>query len=71
MRSEPTWRIPVGILGMLLGLAIYAALIAHYLSPLIGGWPVLAQMLAYVALGLLWLTPMKPFLKWMETGRWR
>lgn len=71
MRKEPTWRIPVGLLAMLLGLMVYAVLIARYIAPLIGGWPVLAQAVAYIALGLVWLLPMKRFLKWMETGRWR
>ena len=71
MRKEPTWRIPVGLLALLAGLAIYAALIARYLAPLIGGWPVLLQTIAYLALGLVWLLPMKRFLQWMETGRWR
>lgn len=71
MRTDPTWRIPVGVLALLAGLAVYAGLIARYLAPSIGGWPVLAQTAAYMALGLAWLLPMKRFLQWMETGRWR
>ncbi|MGH6787617.1 MAG: DUF2842 domain-containing protein [Novosphingobium sp.] len=71
MRKEPTWRIPVGILGLLAGLTVYGLLIARYVPAMIGGWPALAQTPVYIALGLAWLIPMKPFLKWMETGRWR
>ncbi len=71
MRTEPTWRIPVGVLALLVALLGYGLLIARYVAPLIAGWPALAQLPVYVALGLLWLVPMKPYLRWMETGRWR
>jgi hypothetical protein len=71
MRSEPTWRIPVGVLALLAALAVYALAIARWIAPLIAGWPGLAQLPVYIVLGLAWLLPMKPYLKWMETGRWR
>ena len=69
MRTEPTWRIPVGLLGLLLGLIVYGILIARYVPELIGGWPGLAQAVVYLILGLIWLLPLKRFLKWMELGR--
>ena len=70
MRSEPTWRIPVGLLGLLAGLTVYALVIARYVPELIGGWPALAQATVYLVLGLFWLMPLRRFLIWMETGRW-
>lgn len=70
MRQEPTWRIPIGILGLLLGLAIYGIVIARYAPDIIGDWPTLAQTLVYIVLGVLWLLPLRRFLIWMETGRW-
>jgi hypothetical protein len=70
MRQEPSWRIPVGILALLAGLAIYAVVIARYLPELIGGWPGWTQWPVYLVLGLVWLLPLKRFLIWMETGRW-
>ena len=70
MRTEPTWRIPVGILGLLAALLVYAVVIARYVPELIGGWPGLAQMVVYLVLGLIWLLPLRRFLIWMETGRW-
>jgi hypothetical protein len=70
MRHEPNWRIPVGILGLLLGLAIYAIVIARYVPSLVMGWPVLLQTIVYLVLGVIWLLPLKRFLIWMETGRW-
>ena len=71
MRTEPTWRIPVGLLGLLIGLAIYGLVIARYLPDLIGEWPALVQTVIYLFLGLVWLLPLGRFLKWMETGNWR
>ena len=72
MRSEPTWRIPVGVLALCLVLAAYGLLVAQLLAPLIGGWPALAQLPVYIVLGVawLWLMPVKRFIRWMETGRW-
>lgn len=70
MRETPTWRIPVGILGLLLGLTIYAVVIARYMPDLIGTWPALAQTVIYLILGVVWLLPLRRFLIWMETGKW-
>ncbi|MAK99993.1 MAG: hypothetical protein CL807_06005 [Citromicrobium sp.] len=70
MRREPNWRIPVGILGLLLGLFVYAILVARYVPEVIGTWPVLVQTPIYLVLGIIWLLPLKRFLIWMETGRW-
>ena len=70
MRKEPTLRIPLGMLALLLSLALYGLLIARYIAPLIEEWSGLAQTPVYLALGLVWLLPLKRFLIWMETGRW-
>lgn len=70
MREKPTWRIPIGILGLLAGLTVYSIVIARYAPGLIGAWPIWLQTLAYVILGVVWLLPLKRFLIWMETGRW-
>jgi hypothetical protein len=69
-RREPTWRIPVGILALVVGLTTYGVLIATYLAPLIATWPGLAQAPVYLVLGVIWLLPLGRFLIWMETGRW-
>ncbi len=69
MRTEPTWRIPVGILGLIFGLLVYGAVIARYAPGIIGSWPVWAQTVVYVVLGVIWLLPLKRFLIWMDTGR--
>ena len=69
-RTEPTWRIPVGVLLLIAGLTTYALIVARYVPDLIGSLPAAAQAVAYLVLGLLWLLPLKRFLIWMETGRW-
>ena len=71
MRTEPTARIPLGILVLFIALMIYGVLVARYISPFIQDWPALAQTPVYVVLGLVWLLPLGRFLIWMETGRWR
>lgn len=70
MRDKPTWRIPVGILGLVVVLGIYALLVAKA-ADWIGQWHVLVQTVAYIVLGTIWLFPLKRFLVWMETGSWR
>ncbi|RKF23193.1 DUF2842 domain-containing protein [Altericroceibacterium spongiae] len=69
MRRKPTLRIPLGILGLLAFLTIYA-LAVMMLSPWIGALPVLVQTVVYIVLGIAWLLPLRRFLIWMETGRW-
>jgi len=70
MRETPTWRIPIGIIALFCVLMAYAIIIARYAPDLIGQWPGWAQTIVYLALGVIWLLPLKRFLIWMETGRW-
>lgn len=70
MRERPTLRIPLGILALMAGLGLYAAGVLM-LSPWIERLPVLVQALAYLVLGIAWLLPLRRFLIWMETGRWK
>ena len=69
MRTEPTLRIPLGVLGLFAALLVYGGLIARYIAPLIANWPALGQTPVYILLGVVWLLPLKRFLIWMETGR--
>ena len=71
MRTEPTLRIPLGLLALLVGLIAYTLVVARYVPALIGEWPGLAQAPVYLLLGVIWLLPLRRFLAWMETGRWR
>lgn len=67
---KPTWRKPFGILALLVALAVYSLVVARLVAP-IGAWPVWAQLPVYVVLGIAWLLPLRRFLIWMETGRFR
>lgn len=71
MRQAPTLRIPLGVLGLVLALGVYAIAIANIVPPLIERWPALAQTPVYLVLGIVWIMPLRRFLMWMETGRWR
>lgn len=70
MRETPTWRIPIGIIGLFVFLIVYGLVIARYAPGIIGGWPGWAQTIVYLILGLIWLLPLRRFLIWMETGCW-
>ncbi|WP_137679365.1 DUF2842 domain-containing protein [Aurantiacibacter suaedae] len=70
MRTEPTWRIPVGVIGLTIAIGLYCLVVARYVPELIGSWNALLQTPVYIVLGLVWLLPLKRFLIWMETGRW-
>ncbi|HCF25407.1 MULTISPECIES: DUF2842 domain-containing protein [unclassified Novosphingobium] len=69
MRTEPTLRIPFGVLGLFVALMVYGGLVARYIAPLIQDWHALAQTPVYVVLGVVWLLPLRRFLIWMETGK--
>ena len=70
MRDKPTLRIPLGILALLAALAVYALCVLR-LEPWIGRLSALAQAPIYLFLGVAWLLPLRRYLIWMETGRWR
>ena len=67
---QPSWRKPAGIFLILLLIALWAVLVATA-SSFIEGWPALVQAPFYLLAGIAWLLPMKPLLRWMETGSLR
>ena len=66
----PSWRKPVGMLLILLLILIWCVGIAS-LSGTIGHWHGAVQLAFCLVTGIVWITPLKPLLRWMETGRWR
>lgn len=68
--SEPSWRKPAGMIAILLLIAIWCAAVIS-LSGVVGRWHWLAQLAFYLVAGVVWIAPLKPLLRWMETGRWR
>ena len=67
---QPSWRRLVGIFALLLLIAVWAVLVATF-SPHIGRLPILVQALFYLVMGIAWIVPLGPLLRWSQTGRWR
>jgi hypothetical protein len=68
--EKPSWRKPAGALAIVLYVIFWVVLVATFSSE-IGSLPILAQLLIYLLLGVIWIAPLKPLLRWMETGKWR
>ena len=66
----PSWRKPFGML-LILALILLVAVVVGSFSASIGRLPVLVQLLVYIVAGIVWIAPLKPLLRWMETGRLR
>lgn len=67
-RHEPNNRQLVGIFGIIAWIIVWAVIVASF-STTVGNWPVLVQAIFYLVVGLVWITPLKPVLRWMETGK--
>ena len=67
---NPSWRKPAGMIAILVLILVWVVLVATF-SAEIGSLPVLVQMAIYLFLGIVWIAPLKPLLRWMELGRWR
>lgn len=65
---EPNWRKPAGIFAILALIAVWSMAVVS-LSGTVGNWPVLVQAIFYLVAGIAWILPLKPLLRWMETGR--
>ena len=70
MRLEPSWRQPAGIGLILLWIAIWCVAVTSA-AALIAALPWPVHLLYYLVAGIVWILPLKPLLRWMETGRWR
>lgn len=66
----PTWRKPAGIALILLLITGWAVLVAS-LADLLAGMPDVVHIVYYLVAGIVWILPLKPLLRWMETGQWR
>lgn len=68
--TEPTLRKPLGMIAILAWITGWI-LIALQLSDVVltQPWPI--QLAFFAIAGTGWILPLKPALRWMETGRWR
>ncbi|OWK28675.1 DUF2842 domain-containing protein [Sphingomonas mucosissima] len=67
---NPSWRKPAGMIAILMLITLWCALIVSF-SATVNSWHWAAQMVFYLVTGIVWIAPLKPLLRWMETGRWR
>ena len=68
--SDPSPRKLAGILVIAAVILLWAAFVAA-MAPLVGKWPVLVQAPYYLFMGVAWVIPLKPFVRWAQTGRIR
>lgn len=66
----PSLRKGAGILIILLLIVIWAVLVAS-LARFVGQWPIIVQGAFYLVMGLVWIAPLRPLIRWIETGRWQ
>lgn len=66
----PSWRKPAGALAIVALIVAWCVLVAS-LSGTVGGWAWPLQLIFYLFTGIVWIAPLKPLLRWMETGRFR
>lgn len=67
---QPSVRKLAGIVLILAIIVIWAAFIATF-APFVGQWPVLLQAPYYLVVGVAWVVPLKPLIRWIETGSFR
>lgn len=65
--AEPSPRKLVGITLILLLIGVWAAFVAS-MARIVGTWPMLLQAGFYLVMGIVWVIPLKPLVRWIETG---
>jgi len=68
--TSPSLRKLGGIGVILLLIGVWAAFVAS-LAQVVGRWPILVQAPFYLVTGIIWIVPLKPLIRWIETGQWR
>jgi predicted membrane channel-forming protein YqfA (hemolysin III family) len=68
--AEPSSRALIGIGLILLLIAVWAAFVAS-LARVVGTWPILVQAPFYLIMGMIWIIPLKPLVRWIRTGAFR
>lgn len=65
-----TLRRPLGVLGILLFICIYVLVAVALFEPVAALHPLL-QAPIWLVLGIAWVFPLRPVLRWIETGETR
>ena len=64
---SPSLRALAGIAVILLLIVVWGALVAS-LAHLVERWPILLQAAFYFVVGIIWIIPLKPLVRWIVTG---
>jgi hypothetical protein len=67
---EPSYRKLAGIALILLLIVVWATFVAS-LAQIVGRWPILVQAPFYLLVGIVWIIPLKPLVRWIQTGSFR
>ena len=67
---QPSSRKLAGVALILLLIVFWAGFVAS-LAPVVGKWPILVQAPFYLFMGIAWIIPLKPLVRWMETGSFK
>jgi hypothetical protein len=68
--EHPSGRRLAAIVLILIIILIWAVLVAT-LAPWVGQLPILVQALFYLIMGIGWIVPLKPLIRWSQTGSFR
>ena len=68
--EQPSGRRLAAIALILLLILIWAGVVAS-LAPWIEKLPILVQALFYLIMGIGWIAPLKPLIRWSQTGSFR
>jgi predicted membrane channel-forming protein YqfA (hemolysin III family) len=68
--AEPSSRTLAGTALILLLIAVWAVFVAS-LAQVVGRWPIIAQGAFYLFMGIAWIIPLKPLVRWIQTGSFR
>ena len=67
---SPSWRKPAGIFLILLLILVWSVAVVT-LADHLAGWPWPLEALFFLVAGIAWILPLKPLVRWMQTGKWR
>ena len=59
-----------GVVLILLLILFWTVFVAS-LASVVGRWPILVQAAFYLIMGIVWIIPLKPLVRWMQTGRFK
>ncbi|MEO6224936.1 MAG: DUF2842 domain-containing protein [Sphingomicrobium sp.] len=63
--AQPSYRKLAGIALILLLIAVWGIFVAS-LAQVVGKWPVIVQAAFYLFMGIAWIIPLKPLIRWMQ-----